>query len=141
MRTERQGEAIRSLPYRPCRGDEIIRDQLLRARPPSGSRSERARLTIPTMRYRFYTMDFEFDSGKSDTNKQKHGIDFTKAQTLWDDVDLVEIPARTSDEPRSVVVGKIGARHWSAVITYRDACIRIISVRRSRKEEVEIYEG
>jgi len=43
--------------------------------------------------------------------------------------------------PRSVVIGKIGARHWSAVITYRDTCIRIISVRRSRKEEVEIYEG
>jgi uncharacterized DUF497 family protein len=86
-------------------------------------------------------MNFEFDSGKSDMNKQKHGIDFTKAQALWDDADLVEIPARTSDEPRSVVIGKIGARYWSAVITYRDACIRIISVRRSRKEEVEIYEG
>jgi uncharacterized DUF497 family protein len=86
-------------------------------------------------------MDFEFNSRKSGTNKQKHGIDFMKAQALWDDVDLVEIPARTTDEPRSVVIGKIGARHWSAVITYRDDCIRIISVRRSRKEEVEIYEG
>ena len=98
-------------------------------------------MTFSTRRYIFYTMNFKFDSGKSDTNKQKHGIDFTKAQALWDDVDLIEIPARTSDEPRSVVIGKIGARHWSAVITYRDACIRIISVRRSRKEEVEIYEG
>jgi len=98
-------------------------------------------LTISTSRYNFYTMGFEFDSGKSDKNKQKHGIDFTKAQALWDDVDLIEIPARTSDEPRSVVIGKIGARHWSAVITYRDTCIRIISVRRSRKEEVQIYEG
>lgn len=86
-------------------------------------------------------MDFEFDTRKSDANKQKHGIDFTKAQALWDDVDLIEIPARTSDEPRSVVIGKIGTRHWSAVITRRGACIRIISVRRSRKEEVEIYEG
>lgn len=86
-------------------------------------------------------MNFEFDADKSDANKQKHDIDFTKAQALWDDVDLVEIPARTTDERRSVVIGKIGARHWSAVITYRDDCIRIISVRRSRKEEVEIYEG
>jgi len=86
-------------------------------------------------------MDFEFDPRKSNANKRKHGIDFTKAQALWDDANLVEIPARTSDEPRSVVIGRIGARHWSAVITYRDACIRIISVRRSRKEEVEIYEG
>lgn len=86
-------------------------------------------------------MDFEFDSRKSDANKQKQGIDFTQAQALWDEIDLIEIPARTSDEPRSVVIGKIGVRHWSAVITHRGACIRIISVRRSRKEEVEIYEG
>ena len=86
-------------------------------------------------------MDFEFDFRKSDTNKQKHGIDFTKAQALWDDVDLIEIPARPSDEPRSVVIGKFGAQHWSVAITYRDSSIRIISVRRSRKEEVEIYEG
>ena len=141
MRAERQREAIRGPGVPSMSRDEIIRDQLLRARPPSGSGAERTKLTISTRRYIFYTMDFEFDSGKSDTNKQKHGIDFTKAQALWDDVDLVEIPARTSDEPRSVVIGKIGARHWSAVITYRDACIRIISVRRSRKEEVEIYEG
>ncbi len=86
-------------------------------------------------------MQFEFDSRKSDSNKRKHGIDFTKAQALWDDLDLLEIPARTTDEPRSVVIGRIGARHWSAVITYRDDCIRIISVRRSRKEEVELYES
>ena len=72
---------------------------------------------------------------------QKHGIDFAKAQALWDDPDLIEIPARTTDESRSVVIGRIGNRHWSAIITHRDDCIRIISVRRSRKEEVEIYEG
>ena len=86
-------------------------------------------------------MEFEFDSRKSGTNKRKHGIDFVKAQALWDDPDLIEIPARTADEPRSVVIGKIGSRHWSAIITHRDDGIRIISVRRSRKEEVEIYEG
>lgn len=86
-------------------------------------------------------MEFEFDSGKSDANKQKHGIDFVRAQSLWDDPDLIEIPARTSDEPRSVVIGKIGSRYWSAIITYRNDSIRIISVRRSRKEEVSIYEG
>ena len=86
-------------------------------------------------------MNFEFDSGKSGTNKQKHGIDFVKSQTLWDDPDLIEIPARTSDEPRSVVIGKIGNRHWSAIITYRDDRVRVISVRRSRTEEINIYEG
>ncbi|MAG32659.1 MAG: toxin [Deltaproteobacteria bacterium] len=86
-------------------------------------------------------MDFEFDSGKSNANKEKHGIDFVRAQMLWDDPDLIEVPARTTDEPRFVVIGRIGRRHWSAIITYRSDCIRIISVRRSRKEEVGIYEG
>jgi len=54
---------------------------------------------------------------------------------------LIEIPARTEDEPRYLVVGRIADIHWSAVITYREDRIRIISVRRSRREEIEIYEG
>ena len=86
-------------------------------------------------------MEFEFDSGKSGTNKKKHGIDFVKAEALWDDPDLIEIPARTTDEPRTIVIGRIGSRHWSAIVTYRNDCVRIISVRRSRTEEINIYEG
>ena len=86
-------------------------------------------------------MEFEFDSKKSQSNKKKHGIDFCEAQALWDDSDLIEIPARTSDEPRFLVIGKILAEHWSAVITYRHEKIRIISARRSRKEEIDIYES
>jgi uncharacterized DUF497 family protein len=86
-------------------------------------------------------MEFEFDPQKSDSNKVKHGIDFKEAQELWDDADLIEIPVRTSDEPRYLVIGKISGKHWSGVITYRGEKIRIISVRRSRKEEVEIYES
>ncbi|MFT5098625.1 MAG: uncharacterized DUF497 family protein [Planctomycetaceae bacterium] len=86
-------------------------------------------------------MIFEFDPAKSASNKEKHGIDFVEAQLLWFDSMLMEIPARTSDESRFVIIGKIGGLHWSGVITYREDRIRIISVRRSRKEEVEIYEG
>ena len=86
-------------------------------------------------------MEFEFDPEKSKSNKEKHGIDFVEAQLLWLDDMLLEIPARTSDEPRYVIIGRIGQRHWSAVVTYRQDRIRIISVRRSRKEEVGIYEG
>jgi uncharacterized DUF497 family protein len=86
-------------------------------------------------------MEFEFDSRKSEINKKKHGIDFIKAQMLWDDPDRIEIPARTIDEPRLLVVGKIADEYWSGVITYRGEKIRIISVRRSRVEEVEIYES
>ena len=78
---------------------------------------------------------------KSQANARKHGIDFVEAQALWDDPDLLEIPARTSDEPRSVVIGLIGSKYWSGIITYREGCIRVISVRRSRREEVELYES
>ncbi len=86
-------------------------------------------------------MEFEFDEKKSKSNKRKHGIDFVEAQGLWDDPDLLEIPAKTSDEPRFLVVGKIQEKHWSGIITFRSERIRIISIRRSRKEEVALYES
>ena len=86
-------------------------------------------------------MDFEFDPEKSASNKEKHGIDFVEAQALWDDPDLVEVPARVVDEPRFLVIGRIAGEHWSGIITYREQRIRIISVCRPRAEEVEIYEG
>ena len=86
-------------------------------------------------------MEFEFDAEKSDGNKKKHGIDFREAQSLFDDLDLIEIPAKTTDEPRFLVVGMIEDKHWSGVVTYRGERVRIISVRRSRKEEVDLYEG
>lgn len=86
-------------------------------------------------------MEFEFDSRKSKINKEKHGISFENAQDMWDDPDLVEIPVKTCDEPRFLVIGKISGKYWSGVITYRGENIRIISVRCARKEEVEIYES
>lgn len=85
--------------------------------------------------------DFEFDGDKSAANRIKHGIDFLEAQALWNDPDLLEIQAKSDDEPRFLVVGLIGVKHWSAVITYRNERIRLISVRRSRKREVELYES
>jgi uncharacterized DUF497 family protein len=86
-------------------------------------------------------MEFEFDPRKSAANKKKHGIDFIEAQALWDDPDLLEIPAKTTDEPRYLVVGMISKKHWSGIITYRQDMIRLISVRRSRPEEVKFYES
>jgi uncharacterized DUF497 family protein len=86
-------------------------------------------------------VEFEFDEAKSRANRSKHGIDFVEAQALWLDESFVEVPARTEDEPRFLVVGMISDKHWSAVITYRGESVRLISVRRSRVEEVEIYES
>jgi uncharacterized DUF497 family protein len=85
-------------------------------------------------------MNFEFDPNKSKSNKDKHGIDFEEAKALWDDTSLLEIEARTTAESRFLLIGKIAGKHWSAVVTYRGGRTRIISVRRSRKEEVELYE-
>ncbi len=86
-------------------------------------------------------MEFEFDNEKSNKNREKHGIDFIEARLLWEDPDRVVIPARTVDEPRYLLIGKIAEKLWSAVFTYRYEKIRIISVRRSRSEEVDIYES
>lgn len=84
---------------------------------------------------------FEFDEEKSLSNLEKHGIDFYSAQELWKEPDLVEIEAKTEDEPRFLIIGRIMSRHWSAVINYRNESVRLISVRRSRKKEVELYES
>jgi uncharacterized DUF497 family protein len=85
-------------------------------------------------------MEFEFDPRNSQSNREKHGIDFVAAQAIWEDPALLEIPARTLDEPRWLVIGRIGRKHWSAVITLRGQAIRLISVRRSRPEEIQLYE-
>lgn len=86
-------------------------------------------------------MKFEYDPNKSATNKIKHGIDFETAQALWNDPYRVEIQAYSTNEPRIMAIGKIQNKHWSAIITYRSQTIRIISVRRSRKNEVKLYES
>ncbi len=85
--------------------------------------------------------EFEFDDRKSKANLEKHGIDFESARTLWKDPYLLEVRAKTTDEERFLLVGRIGVKHWSAVVTYRGRLVRLISVRRSRKKEVELYES
>jgi len=86
-------------------------------------------------------LEFEFDEAKSISNKAKHGIDFVEAQALRSDGRLIEIRARTDDEPRFLLIGRIAGVFWSAVITHRRSRNRLISARRSRPEEVALYEG
>jgi len=86
-------------------------------------------------------MAFVFDPSKSRQNLAKHGISFLNAQRLWDDPQLLEARARAEDEARTIVIGMIGEKHWSAIVTYRGDDIRIISVRRSRRNEVALYES
>ena len=87
-------------------------------------------------------MDFEFDSAKSAANKAKHGIDFVEAQALWADDGLVDTKstANVASELRFLAIGRIEGKHWTAICTLRGKVVRIISVRRARKEEVGYYE-
>ncbi|MBL4864882.1 MAG: BrnT family toxin [Pseudomonadales bacterium] len=84
---------------------------------------------------------FEYDEAKSISNLDKHGIDFLAAQKLWADPDVLEIRAKSDDESRFLVIAQIQGKHWSAVVTYREDKIRLIFVRRSRKNEVLLYES
>lgn len=86
-------------------------------------------------------LTFEFDESKSQSNLSKHGINFVDAQLLWNDPRLLEIPEKTEDEPRYLVIGLVNGKHWSAVLTYRGVNIWLISVRRSRSEEGALYES
>jgi uncharacterized protein len=84
---------------------------------------------------------FEYNLEKSQINKSKHGLDFDEAQVIWSDLNRVEIQATSTTEPRFMTIGKINGKHWSAIFTCRGENIRLISVRRSRDEEVRVYES
>lgn len=87
-------------------------------------------------------MIFEYDKTKSSMNKSKHNIDFEEAQKLWEDPYSFELPSsQNADEERFLVLGQIASKNYTAIITYRDINIRIISVRRSREKETKLYES
>ena len=82
---------------------------------------------------------FEFDPEKSKSNKMKHGIDFNEATRLWQDPERILLPARSLDEVRFLLIGKVDSDYWSAIYTWREEEIRIISLRKARKNEKELY--
>ncbi len=86
-------------------------------------------------------MEFEYNNEKSLINQKKHGIDFEQAKLLWKDPERLEVPARSIEEQHYLIIGLINNIHWSAVVTYRNESIRLISVRRARDEEVRLYES
>jgi len=86
-------------------------------------------------------LSFEFDEVKSRANHVKHGIDFRDAQRLWEDPNGLEVATRFLSEPRSIFIGVLDGKHWTAVFTYRGERVRLISVRRSRQQEISLYES
>lgn len=87
-----------------------------------------------------YCMKYEWNMVKDRTNKLKHGIDFETSKKIWLDENRIEIRALFPIENRRIIIGKIQDQLWTAIYTMREGAIRIISVRRSRKKEVELYE-
>ncbi|MGL4314167.1 MAG: BrnT family toxin [Sphingomonas sp.] len=84
---------------------------------------------------------FDFDPAKSAANKAKHGIDFEEAQALWLDANRLELPSRDGGtEERWLVIGRIDAKLWTAVVTYRQSATRLISCRRARRDEERLYD-
>ena len=84
-------------------------------------------------------MQFEFDAKKSLRNKQKHGVDFNQIQKLWKSP-FVELVSKYEDEPRRLVIGTLADTVWTVIVTHRDEKIRIISARRAREDEKEVYQ-
>lgn len=84
-------------------------------------------------------MQFEYDSNKSESNLEKHGIDFEYAQALWDDV-TVEFAANVKGESWTKAIGRIGGEYWAAIYTMRGEALRIISVRAATPEERSAYD-
>ena len=97
--------------------------------------------TIDARKYkcRLKGMTFEFDPAKSAANRAKHGIDFDEAKELW----LGKTVSASVDfpgEPRTLVIGKIAGKHWTAVVIERGDNVRLISVRRARRKEEQMYD-
>ncbi len=83
---------------------------------------------------------FEYDKKKSMSNKCKHRIDFEEAKVLFYGKTVVIEANEVDGEMRLMTIGEINNKHYSAIYTYRHKSIRLISVRRSRKNEEKIYE-
>lgn len=93
--------------------------------------------------YNLYNLVFEWSEVKSFQNLEKHGVDFEAAIQIWTH-DRLEIDniARTKDgEERSATIGIINKRIYVAIWTKRNNRIRIISVRKARHGEKEIYQN
>lgn len=92
------------------------------------------------MRYSYYTLvEFEYDLEKSAANQSKHGIDFKTAQALWQDENRVLFNTIFTDESRSGLIALFQNKLWCAIYTIRKERLRIISVRRARKYEENLY--
>lgn len=92
----------------------------------------------------FIYENFEWDANKDAINKAKHGIGFEDAIEIFSaKIFETSLPYKTiyGIEERILVVGKLGGVFITVIYTIRGSRKRIISARRSRKQEVISYEN
>ena len=83
-------------------------------------------------------MRFEFDRRKSAVNQEKHGVSLAEAAQLWQEACL-EVKARTVKEARFMAIGHIQGKLHACIYTVRGEVIRLISCRRAREKEAQLY--
>ncbi len=86
-------------------------------------------------------LPFEWNPAKRETNLDKHGIDFRDAIALFDDGQIIFEDATRPEfgERRTKAIGRIGTTLLCVIFTDRGERRRIISARRTRKDERERY--
>ena len=87
-------------------------------------------------------MKFEWDKKKNESNRQKHGISFDEAKTIFHGPMLtVEDKRKDYDENRKISIGELenGIAALVVVHTDRKNVVRIISARKANKKERGLY--
>ena len=89
-------------------------------------------------------MNFSWDENKAKTNQQKHGVSFAEASTVFGDPLSITIDDQEhSDyEKRFVIIGcSLNMEILVVIHTDSENTIRIISARKSTKQERSLYEN
>ena len=81
----------------------------------------------------------EWDEHKRAANIEKHGLDFTRAELLFDGRPSIDIPCSFRAEPRLLTIGVIDGVFVTLVWTWRGRHRRAISFRRARHGERQAH--
>ncbi len=96
--------------------------------------------------YTVHTSDllFEWDENKNRTNKQKHGVSFEEAESVFADEQSIRYddPDHSEDEARFLMLGM--SRQLNVLVVCHcfrraDEVIRIVSARRANRREADTY--
>lgn len=84
---------------------------------------------------------FEWDDNKNATNRQKHGVSFGEAVTIFDGPILTHPDERHHSEVREISFGRLGGEVVVCVVhTRRGARTRLISARKASKAERKLFD-